>query len=114
MVFLLSTYNLPNAEQWDVCRMLERAGISNFEFIALEDYRDRLDDVAGMLLGPKETPLLITLDDTALAYAQASLVNTARLIPWYRPSNHIVPPKVAGQQLANVINNKATTDDWEG
>lgn len=110
-VFILSTYNLSNEEQWEVCRMVERAGLFNFEFLPLEDYRDQLERVVDIVLSAKERPIVITLDSTALEYAQTQFSKYARLIPWYRPSNHVVPPKVAGQQLYNVLNDKVTTED---
>lgn len=110
-VFILSTYNLPVEEQWDLCRMVERAGIFNFEFLTLEDYQGKMDQLVDLVLSSKEKPIVITLDDITLEYSQAQFSKYARLIPWYRPSNHVVPPKVAGQQLHSVLTNKATTED---
>lgn len=112
-VFLLSTYSLSNEDQWDLCRMVERAGIFNFEFIPLEDYQGRLDQLFDLILSAKTKPIIITLDDTALEYSKAQFAKYARLIAWYRPSNHVVPPKVAGQQLLNVLQTEATTEDTD-
>lgn len=110
-VFILSTYNLSLEDQWDLCRMVERAGIFNFEFLPLEEYQGKTDQLVDLVLSSKTKPIIVTIDEIALQYAQAQFSKYARLIPWYRPSNHVVPPKVAGQQLYNVLNNEATTED---
>lgn len=112
-VFILSTYTPTLEDQWDLCRMVERAGIFNFEFLPLEDYQGRMDQVVDIILSSKERPILITLDDVAHEYAKTQFVKYARLIPWYHPSNHVVPPKVAGQQLGKVLSTKEEEEDYQ-
>jgi hypothetical protein len=107
-VVLLSTYPLPSEEQWDMCRMLEQARISHFEFIVLQDRKGSVQDLQIELEEHKELPILLTLDATAFEFAQTHLQYHGRILDWYRPSLSYLPPKVNGQQLANLLYREAT------
>lgn len=113
-IILLSTYALSREEQWNICRMVERAGVSHFEFIVLEDRRGNVEDLQRELNSYVDEPTMLTLDATALEFAHAHLQNYVRLVDWYKPSLSYMPPKVIGQQLSNVLQTEATTEDEEG
>lgn len=102
-IVLMSTYNLSNADQWDLCRMLERANVSEFDFVVLEDLKGTVDDLLNDLSMYKEEPIVVTLDDAAIKFAHNYLTGSCRIIDWYKPSLSYVPPKVNGQQLATVL-----------
>ena len=110
-IILLSTYALRNAEQWDLCRMMERARVSEFDFIALEDRKGNVQELTDELDMYKEEPLVVTLDDTALRFAYNYLENHCKILDWYRPSSSYIPPKVVGQQLADMILQSETQED---
>lgn len=109
-IILLSTYKLSNAEQWDLCRMLERANVSEFEFITLETRKDKLDDLIAELYTFSEEPIVVTLDDTAIEFAHKHLEGHCQILDWYKPSLSYVPPKVIGQQLRDVLDSEQTKD----
>ena len=113
-IILLSTYKLSRDEQWDLCRMLERANVSEFEFITLETRKDDVDSLLSELDFYKEEPLVVTLDDTAIEFAHKYLTGHCRIVDWYKPSLSYMPPKVIGQQLSDVLLMKATQPDDEG
>lgn len=110
-IILLSTYALNNSEQWDLCRMMERARVSEFDFIALEDRKGNVKDLTDELDLYKEEPLVVTLDDTAIKFAHNYLTEHCRILDWYKPSLSYVPPKVVGQQLADMILERETQED---
>lgn len=113
-IVLLSTYKLSNSEQWDMCRMLERAHVSEFDFVTLETRRDDVDSLIDELDSYREEPLVVTLDDTAIAFAHKYLDGHCRIVDWYKPSLSYIPPKINGQQLADVLLMEATQEDDEG
>ncbi len=113
-IILLSTYKLSKEDQWDLCRMLERAHVSEFDFITLETRKTNLDDLIAELDAYAEEPIVVTLDDTAIEFAHKYLDGHCRIVDWYKPSLSYIPPKVIGQQLCDVLSREATQTDDEG
>lgn len=108
-VIILSTYLIGNAEQWDLCRMLERAGISEFEFITLENRGGDVKDLLDEICEHKESPIVITLDDVSAEFAQSHIKPHARVLKWYHPVDSYLPPALVGQQLLLALSEDENT-----